>query len=324
MPVAAFNCRPLADGRRPRVQRQNDSDKESHMVEGFPDEQPTTNIITCKRQEFNLLKPLDADRKFGTVSLATAGWLHRKSKGDWFHINATITEQDRRNEMLDLEGYLQRIQVMEPSITIDKMLLENLRANLDIRQLSLIQGDSLPSVYKNEHLIIAAETGCGKTLSYLLPIAQMILERKRQRRGTEEKRELNSPLAIILTPGRELATQIGEVTQKLCQDTGIRVETILGGRTKQIMRNPVFDDVDILVASIGAISKLISTGIYRIGHVRHLVLDEADTLLDESFLDKLSHLLRKFPVNSQGYLLILLMTVNCYIYLYYFFIIFLF
>lgn len=76
------------------------------------------------------------------------------------------------------------------------------------------------------------------------------------------------------------------------------MKTLLGGRVKQLMLNPEFDDVDILVASFGALSKLTTTGVYKVDQVRHVVMDEANTLLDDSFAEKLIHFLRRFPVTS--------------------------
>lgn len=65
-----------------------------------------------------------------------------------------------------------------------------------------------------------------------------------------------------------------------------------------MMLHPTFDDVDILIGTPGAISKLTTTGILRMNHCRNVVLDEADTLLDESFSDKLQYFLRRFPFHK--------------------------
>lgn len=70
----------------------------------------------------------------------------------------------------------------------------------------------------------------------------------------------------------------------------------MGGRTKQKMLNPAFDDADLLIGTIGATSKLVTTGVYRMHLCQHVVLDEADTLLDDSFNEKLTYFLRRFPV----------------------------
>lgn len=63
------------------------------------------------------------------------------------------------------------------------------------------------------------------------------------------------------------------------------------------MLNPPIEYCDILVTTLGAYSKLVTTGIYKIHNVHHLVLDEADTLLDDSFSDKVAHLMKKFSVS---------------------------
>lgn len=109
------------------------------------------------------------------------------------------------------------------------------------------------------------------------------------------KRQFNSPLAVVLTPGRELAQQIAKFAEELSDGLGVGVKVITGGSTKKKVMNPEFEDIDILVGSIGAISKLTTTGIYRMNHVRHVVLDEADTLLDDSFNEKLEYFVRRFP-----------------------------
>ena len=89
------------------------------------------------------------------------------------------------------------------------------------------------------------------------------------------------------------------VAEELGNLLNVKVKVILGGNTKQLMFNPSFDDVDLVVASIGAISKLVTTGIYRMNEVRHVVLDEADTLLDDSFNPKLVYFMRRFGVNRK-------------------------
>lgn len=87
------------------------------------------------------------------------------------------------------------------------------------------------------------------------------------------------------------------MAEKLCSQLDVNVKTILGGKTKQLMMNPDFESVDILVGSMGAISKLVTTGIYRMQNVRHVVIDEADTMFDDTFSDKLVYFMKRFPVN---------------------------
>lgn len=242
--------------------------------------------ITCKRTNLNLLgtEIIKPNIKFGDIPLVSNGWKHRKSKGDFFKIHA-------------LEDY----QICKPyrnlnslnELKISNEFIENLKNEFNIENITQIQDESIQQIQNMNHVLIAAETGCGKTLAYLLPILQQILTRKRN--GFQTK-DFNTPLGLILTPGRELAEQIGNVAERLCQGTDIKIKTILGGNTKQKMLNPEFEDIDLLIGSIGVISKLTTNQIYRMKQVRHVVLDEADTLLDDSFSDKLCYFLRRFPV----------------------------
>ncbi|EDW77698.1 uncharacterized protein Dwil_GK24632 [Drosophila willistoni] len=239
----------------------------------------TQPLISCRRTQFNLLQHEREDAKFGTLELASKGWLHNKSKGDHFTLNPWLTSDHLQQEMQPVESL---------NLALDQQLQENLYEHLQIRKLTPIQSKAMPLMLDNFHTLIAAETGCGKTLAYLLPILDKLLKTKRERC-------LNTPRALILTPGRELATQIAQVTERLIKGTDLKVKCLLGGQTKQLMMNPEFEEVDVLVATLGALSKLVTTGIYRMEQVRHVVLDEADTMLDDSFTDKLTYFLKRFP-----------------------------
>ncbi|XP_062143072.1 probable ATP-dependent RNA helicase DDX28 [Drosophila sulfurigaster albostrigata] len=244
-------------------------------------------LITCRRTQFNLLELERSDVKFGAVPLCSKGWLHNKSKGDHFTLNATITGEQRQAAMHNLQTFLAAGQ-----LEMEQQLLKNLQTELGINHLTDIQAQAIPIVDGSFHTLIAAETGCGKTLAYLLPVINKRL--KFLQRDASES-QLNAPTVLILTPGRELATQIAQIASKLCEGTDLKVKALLGGNTKQQMMNPEFEKMDILVATLGAVSKLVTTGIYRMEQVRHVVLDEADTLLDDSFTDKLTYFLRRFP-----------------------------
>ncbi|CAH2077065.1 unnamed protein product, partial [Iphiclides podalirius] len=155
-----------------------------------------------------------------------------------------------------------------------------------------IQAKAIPVILGGYNTLVTAETGCGKTLAYLLPIFQHVLEWK-----PHLKEEFNSPLAVVITPSRELAIQIGQVAQSIAQNININVTTLVGGKTKRKMLDPPVEYSDILVTTLGAYSKLVTTGIFKIHNVHHMVLDEADTLLDDSFIGKLSNLLKKFSIH---------------------------
>lgn len=248
-------------------------------------------LITCKQTKFNMQQtevPAIANAKFGSIPLASSGWQHYKAKSDYFTIHPTALSPDADAPSAEARQFSRFVDLNEQLVT-------NLNTNLGITTASEIQSAAIPSILAMNHTLIAAETGCGKTIAYLLPIIQQILQHKQQQ--TAGARRMNTPLALVLTPGRELAVQIGSVAEKLCSLLSISVRVLLGGRTKSLMMNPSFDDVDLLIGTMGATSKLVTTGVYRMDEVRHVVLDEADTMLDDSFNEKLIYFLRRFPVS---------------------------
>ncbi|KXJ70985.1 hypothetical protein RP20_CCG021811 [Aedes albopictus] len=247
-------------------------------------------IISCRRSQHNLFVehfPLGTEggggKKFGDVPLASAGWRHRKSVGDYFIIHPV--QQPYETHTLSDVPFQQ--------LGIRDELVQNIREK-GVLFPTKYQAEGIPTILNGGHTLLAAETGCGKTYTYLLPIVEQILRRKLNC----SERGFNTPLMLILTPGRELAQQIGRVVEGLTQGLDIKTRVLLGGRTRQQMMNPHFEDIDILVSSFGAISKLVSSGIYRTDSVRWVVLDEADTLLDDSFNAKLLHLMKRFPFHK--------------------------
>lgn len=236
-------------------------------------------IIACKRPEFNHYEG-QTYPKFEGIPLASKGWLHPKSKNDYFVIYGNANKKEEK------PVYKKSFE----EIGVTSSLLE-VMAEQGYSLPTAIQAKAIPAILNGHNTVITAETGCGKTLAYLLPIFQHILEWK-----PSVTEEFNSPMAVVITPSRELATQVGEVAQNIAQRLNLNVTTLVGGRTKQKMLNPPIEYCDLLVTTLGAYSKLVTTGIFKIDNVHHIVLDEADTLLDDSFSDKLAHLLKKFSI----------------------------
>nr|XP_012231835.1 PREDICTED: probable ATP-dependent RNA helicase DDX28 [Linepithema humile] len=246
-----------------------------------------TPIITCKRKEFNFYEG-QTYSKYEPIPLSSKGWHHYKSKGDHFFIHPLTNVEEEAynipseedNEMCD--SFLQfglNTQIVE--------ILEKYSITKPLK----IQSIGIPKIMNGFNAVIAAETGCGKTLTYLLPMIDKILKWK-ELAGTR----YNAPLGLIITPTRELAFQIGLEAKKICQYLNIRTKTITGGKTKKMMLNPSVEEVDIVVASFGVISKLTTNKIYKLDMVRHIVLDEADALFHETFEEKLQVFLKRVPL----------------------------
>lgn len=88
---------------------------------------------------------------------------------------------------------------------------------------------------------------------------------------------------------------------RLTKDLEIRTKVIVGGGIKNKIFNPPASNVDIIVASFGALSKHTTIGLYKMKYVRHVVLDEVDSLFDETFYDKFRHFLRKISVSFSSF-----------------------
>ncbi|XP_068632719.1 probable ATP-dependent RNA helicase DDX28 [Battus philenor] len=237
-------------------------------------------IISCKRPEYNHFEG-QTYSKFEGIKLASSGWLHPKSKTDHFTIYYNANKKEEKDE------YKKSFE----EIGVCKELREVMFAK-GFQLPTRIQAKAIPAVLEGYNTTITAETGCGKTLAYLLPIFQHILEWK-----PHLSEEFNSPLAVVLTPSRELASQIGEVAESIAHSLNINVSTLIGGHTKRKMLNPPIEYTDVLVTTVGAYSKLVTTGILKIHNVHHVVLDEADSLLDDTFVGKVGHLLKKFGIH---------------------------
>lgn len=236
-------------------------------------------------EEILLTKIFPLSRKLDRVPLVSRGWGHRKTNGDHFVINSHGPNPSiLREEDCDFR----QLNLSEP-------VTENLIAMGCIKPTN-IQQLATKVVLRGENCLIAAETGSGKTLSYLAPVVENILAYKTSKSVVDTPLK-NAPLALIITPGRELCEQINHVGQSLIGDLPIKSHCLTGGRLKRDMLDADFQEVDILFATFGAISKMVTNRIYNLSQLKHLVLDEADTLLDDSFNEKLIHFLRKLPLN---------------------------
>jgi len=151
-----------------------------------------------------------------------------------------------------------------------------------------IQADAIPAAIDGRDVLACAMTGSGKTAAFLLPVAHQLLERPR---GTTR--------ALILTPTRELAAQILEEFEKLAVHTPLTGASVFGGVGMGPQEHAFRTGVDIIVATPGRLLDHLSKPYARLDKVEHLVLDEADRMLDMGFLPDIRRVLKYLPAKRQ-------------------------
>ncbi len=158
-----------------------------------------------------------------------------------------------------------------------------------------IQEQAIPVVLEGRDVLGCAQTGTGKTAAFALPIIQM-LGRGQSVKGRRKIR------ALALAPTRELASQIGESFASFCGGTGLRQTVIFGGVGQNPQTQALRAGVDILVATPGRLLDLMGQGYVDLGHVKYLVLDEADRMLDMGFIPDIKRVVAALPQERQSLL----------------------
>ncbi|WP_427924962.1 DEAD/DEAH box helicase [Streptomyces sp. cg40] len=153
-----------------------------------------------------------------------------------------------------------------------------------------IQAATLPDALAGHDVLGRARTGSGKTLAFGLPL----LVRTAGRRA-EPKR----PLALILVPTRELAQQVDDALTPYARTVGVRLATVVGGLSINRQTALLRTGVELVVATPGRLTDLVSRRDCHLNHVRITVLDEADQMCDLGFLPQVSDLLDQVPSDGQ-------------------------
>lgn len=158
---------------------------------------------------------------------------------------------------------------------------------------SPIQAKAIPPVLQGRDLLGCAQTGTGKTAAFALPILQNLMARRPARSCIR---------ALILTPTRELALQIGESFSDYGKYITLRHTVIFGGVGQQPQVDALKKGVDILVACPGRLNDLIGQGLIDLSGVEVFVLDEADRMLDMGFVHDVKKVIAKLPKKRQNLL----------------------
>jgi ATP-dependent RNA helicase RhlE len=155
-----------------------------------------------------------------------------------------------------------------------------------------IQEKAIPHVLEGHDILGTAQTGTGKTAAFALPILQRLS-------GANARRGRRPVRALVLTPTRELAVQIGESFGDYSVHTGLRHTTVYGGVSQRPQEQALGKGVDILIATPGRLLDLMNQKLIDLSVVEIFVLDEADRMLDMGFLPDIRRVIGKLPARRQ-------------------------
>ena len=157
-----------------------------------------------------------------------------------------------------------------------------------------VQEGTIPLILANRDVIACAQTGTGKTAAYILPILNKIIH--------AEKRHLNT---LVIAPTRELALQIDQQVEGFSYFIGVSSIPIYGGGDGAAwdqQRKALEQGADIIIATPGRLIALLAAGTIDFSHLQHLVLDEADRMLDMGFYDDIVKIINYLPKKRQALL----------------------
>jgi ATP-dependent RNA helicase RhlE len=163
-----------------------------------------------------------------------------------------------------------------------------------------IQTEAIPHVLEGRDLLGCAQTGTGKTAAFALPILQRLHATAARSSGHGGTAGHLRPIrALVLTPTRELAAQIGESFRVYGQHTALRTTVIFGGVRQGPQTQALHRGVDILVATPGRLLDLLNQRLLTLSRVEILVLDEADRMLDMGFIHDIRRVIAQVPARRQ-------------------------
>ncbi|MFJ3052201.1 DEAD/DEAH box helicase [Pseudomonas nitroreducens] len=163
-----------------------------------------------------------------------------------------------------------------------------------------VQERAIPAVLQGRDLMVAAQTGTGKTGGFALPVLERLFPEghpdREHRHGPRQAR------VLVLTPTRELAAQVHDSFKVYARDLPLKSACIFGGVGMNPQVQAMSKGVDVLVACPGRLLDLIGQGSVDLSRVEILVLDEADRMLDMGFIHDVKKVLAKLPAKRQNLL----------------------
>lgn len=162
-----------------------------------------------------------------------------------------------------------------------------------------IQAQAIPLVLARKDVLACAQTGTGKTAAFALPILQILSEPNQSSQYNPRQNGPREVRALILTPTRELASQIADSFSAYGSRLSLRNAVIFGGVGQRAQARAIRDGIDILVATPGRLLDLMAQRLIHFRGLKILVLDEADRMLDMGFIHDVRRVIAALPKARQ-------------------------
>jgi superfamily II DNA/RNA helicase len=175
-------------------------------------------------------------------------------------------------------------------LDLDDKLLEAI-SYMGFQMTTPIQSEVIPHILNNKDIIACAQTGTGKTAAYVLPILNKLIDKDHRSSDT-----------LIIVPTRELAVQIEQQIQGFSYFLSVGSIAIYGGGDGNdwiFQKEALNNGTDVVIATPGKLLSYLKTGDIKFNHIKHLVLDEADRMLDMGFIDDIQQIISYLPKNHQ-------------------------
>ncbi len=159
-----------------------------------------------------------------------------------------------------------------------------------------VQAAAIPEALQGKDVIGSAQTGSGKTVAFTLPLLSRLLADREAEGGVKAGLRVR---ALVLTPTRELATQVERAISELAKFSPVRCVTVIGGASFHNQTQDLRKGAEVVVATPGRLLDHIRSGTFNLQNVRVAVLDEADRMLDMGFMPDVRRIMKMLPAERQ-------------------------
>lgn len=186
---------------------------------------------------------------------------------------------------------LKKIRLKFSELNLNPRLLEGIEA-IGFKNATPVQESTIPKILEGKDVIAAAQTGTGKTASFLLPIIHRIIEKSSE----------GYIKALIIVPTRELAVQIDQQLEGLSYYTSVSSLAVYGGgdgRSFDREKKALTEGADIIIGTPGRLIAHLNMKYVKVQRLEYLILDEADRMLDMGFNEDIMKIIRYLPEKRQ-------------------------